>query len=91
MISTITEKEKMRDSLHELKKNKYGLPNAEMQAIVKQEILREYKFLIEDLQAKLAIFAADDNANPSNEDLVYMYNVRRVLVDVMKPALRELE
>jgi hypothetical protein len=48
------EKDALKSSISLLKRNKYGLPNAEMYAIVKAEISKEMALIIQDLQARLS-------------------------------------
>lgn len=53
--NSVIEKEALKSSISLLKRNKYGLPNAEMYAIVKAEIGKEMALIIQDMQAKLAM------------------------------------
>jgi hypothetical protein len=52
--NSVIEKDTLKSSISLLKRNKYGLPNAEMYAIVKAEVNKEVESLIRELQEKQA-------------------------------------
>jgi hypothetical protein len=54
IVASAIEKDALKSSISLLKRNKYGLPNAEMYAIVKAEISKEMALIIQDLQARLS-------------------------------------
>lgn len=64
--NSVIEKDALKSSITLLKRNKYGLPNAEMYSIVKNEIVKEMNFLIQDLQGRLESLNADQTPNPTS-------------------------
>lgn len=39
----------------------------------------------------MEILQAEDTANPSNDDLKYLYNIKRIIGESMQPAIKEIE
>jgi hypothetical protein len=86
-----SQRQSLQSSMSLLRRQKYDISNLEMYRIVKKEIQEEYLKLIRDMQQKIEILGEDDNPHPTNDDLVVLYNIRRLINDRIHPANKDVD
>lgn len=73
MKNKIVEKDDLKKSIDNLKKNKYLISNYEMHKIVKKEIETELHDIISNLREDLKFIETQDLNQVSADDLAYFY------------------
>lgn len=89
--NSILQKQALKSNISALKRNKYGLPNDQMYDIVRNEITKELSSVLSNIQAKVQALNSQQIINPTNEDLNYLYNLKRLISEYIQPAIKEMD